>query len=407
MSSRSSLRAQRRGMAMFKPTVLAASIGLSIGLLFAFVATAQTTGTGAADAAKAKELAAAREDLRQAAKRVAELSGGYDVARQMNLERRFEQRPVIGVVLAPEAKVGVRIAAVTPDSAAAKAGLRSGDLLTTINGKPLAGKDSDQRLTAARAQLGDLDTQKAITLGYERDGKTASAKVTPQIGDRVWLMRDGNGGVFAGRGEGMDGPLMWTPDGEGAQPRPMPLPLISPEVRTEIIRMGPTGDCKGADCRLPLLAETFRWSGLNLAAVDGQLGRYFGTDHGVLVVSTGPELDGLQAGDVIQRIDGKDVKTPREAMAALRDKPADSKVGVTYLRDRKSATAQITVPRTAMLRLPPVPPAPPAPPKAPVAPKAPAAPKPPAPPQALEMPAPPAPPAAPAPPAPPTFSLLL
>lgn len=395
MTPRSSQRAHRRGKTMFKPTVLAASIGL----LFAFVAAAQTTGTSGADAAKAKELAAAREDLRQAAKRVAELSGGYDVARQMNLERRFEQRPVIGVVLAPEAKAGVRIAAVTPDSAAARAGLRSGDLLTTINGKPLAGKDSDQRLTAARAQLGDLDTQKAITLGYERDGKTASAKVTPQIGDRVWLMRDGNGGMFAGRGEGMDGPLMWTPDGEGAQPRPMPLPLISPEVRTEIIRMGPTGDCKGEDCRLPLLAETFRWSGLNLAAVDGQLGRYFGTDHGVLVVSTGPELDGLQAGDVIQRIDGKDVKTPREAMAALRDKPADSKVGVTYLRDRKSATAQITVPRTAMLRLPPVPPAPPAP---PAPPKAPTAPKPPAPP-----PAPPAPPVAPAPPAPPSLSGLL
>ncbi len=395
IDSRSGQRAKPRGKAMFKPTVLAASIGL----LFAFVATAQTTGVSAADAAKAKELATAREDLRQAAKRVAELSGGYDVARQMNLERRFEQRPVIGVVLAPEAKTGVRIAAVTPDSAAAKAGLRSGDLLTTINGKPVAGKDSDQRLTAARAQLGDLDTQKAITIGYERGGKTASAKVTPQIGDRVWLMRDGNGGMFAGRGEGMNGPLMWTPDGEGAQPRPMPLPLISPEVRTEIIRMGPGGDCKGEDCRLPLLAETFRWSGLNLASVDGQLGRYFGTDHGVLVVSTGPELDGLQAGDVIQRIDGKDVKTPREAMAALRDKPADSKVGVTYLRDRKSATAQITVPKTAMLRLPPAPPAPPAP---PVPPKAPTAPKPPAPP-----PAPPAPPVAPAPPMPPSLSGLL
>ena len=321
--------------------------------------------TTAADASKARELAAAREDLRQAAKRVAELSGEFDVARQMAYERRFEQRPVIGVVLAPEAKSGVRIAAVTPDSAAAKAGVRSGDLLTTINGKPLTGKDSEQRLALARAQLRDLDTKSPVTLGYERDGKAASAKVTPQIGERMWIMSDGSGAVFAGRGEGMDGPLVWTPDGVGAQPRPMPLPLVSPQVRTEIVRLGPMGDCKDEDCRLPVLAEAFRWSGLNLATVDGQLGRYFGTDRGVLVVSTGPELAGLQAGDVIQRIDGKEVKSPRDAMMALRDKPADSKVGVTYLRDRKSATAQITVPKTAMLRLPPIPPAPPTPPKPP------------------------------------------
>jgi hypothetical protein len=219
------------------------------------------------------------------------------------------------------------------------------------------------------------------------------------------MMRDGNG-VFAGRGD-MDGPLMWTPDGKGGRGRPMPSPLVSPQVRTEIVRMGPMGDCKDENCNLPMLAEAFRWSGLNLATVDGQLGRYFGTDRGVLVVSTGPELAGLQAGDVIQRIDGKEVKSPREAMMALRDKPADSKVGVTYLRDRKSATAQITVPRTAMLRLPAVPPAPPAPPAPPKAPAAPKAPAPPAPPQALEIPAPPAPPVAPAPPAPPTFSVLL
>ncbi|HEY5803263.1 MAG TPA: PDZ domain-containing protein [Lysobacter sp.] len=397
---RSGKRTKRTRGRLFKPTLLAASIGL----LFAFVAVAQTATPGA-DAAKARELAAAREELRSAAKRVAELSGESDMARQMIYDRQFERRPVIGVVLAPEAKSGVRIAAVTPDSAAAKAGVRSGDLLTSINSKPITGKDSEQRLAAARVQLRDLDTDSAVTLGYERDGKVASAKVTPQIGERVWLMSDGNG-VFAGRG-GMDGPLMWTPDGKGGQPRPMPSPLVSPQVRTEIVRMGPMGDCRDEDCRLPMLAEAFRWSGLNLATVDGQLGRYFGTDHGVLVVSTGPELAGLQAGDVIQRIDGKEVKSPREAMMALRDKPADSKVGVTYLRDRKSTTAQITVPRTAMLRLPPVPPAPPAPPKAPAAPKSPAPPAPPAPPQALEMPAPPAPPVAPAPPAPPTFSVLL
>ena len=45
-----------------------------------------------------------------------------------------------------------------------------------------------------------------------------------------------------------------------------------------------------------MLAEAFRWNGLNLASVDAKLGRYFGTDRGVLVLSSGPDLAGLQAG---------------------------------------------------------------------------------------------------------------
>ena len=89
-----------------------------------------------------------------------------------------------------------------------------------------------------------------------------------------------------------------------------------------------------------MLAEAFRWNGLNLAAVDAQLGRYFGTSEGVLVLSTGKDLDGLQAGDVIRKIGGKPVTHPREAMDALRAQPADAKVSVDYLRDRVTATAR-------------------------------------------------------------------
>ena len=64
--------------------------------------------------------------------------------------------------------------------------------------------------------------------------------------------------------------------------------MIAPDVRTEVIRIG--SECKGKDkdCALPVLAEAFRWNGLNLAAVDAQLGRYFGTSAGVLVLSSQP-----------------------------------------------------------------------------------------------------------------------
>jgi hypothetical protein len=156
------------------------------------------------------------------------------------------------------------------------------------------------------------------------------------------------------------------------------MPSIAPDIRREIIRLGPGGDCKGEHCKIPVLAEALRWNGLNLASVDPALGRYFGTDRGVLVLSTGPELASLQPGDVVRSVAGKPVASPREVMDALRGRETGSKVAVEYLRDRKPATAQLTVPEPMRFRIP-APPAPPAPPvpAAPAPPPPPAAPPPP------------------------------
>ena len=328
------------------------------------------------DAERTRQIEAARADLNRAAQRYAELTRqnpNFDRAHfEREFEKRFARQPVLGVVLSPDPNAGVRIAAITPGSAAATAGLRAGDVITSINGTKFDQTQPDVRLEKARAQLRTIEIDKPIALTYTRDGRAASTRATPKLGDRLLVARDPNGNPLA-----------------------RPMPIVAPQVRNELIRL----DCDDdeGDCRMPLLSEAFRWNGLNLATVDAQLGRYFGTDRGVLVLSTGPELSGLQAGDVIQRIADKPVNSPRDAMAALRDKPADSRVAITYLRDRKSATTQITVPKTAMLRIPrpPVPPAPPVAPKAPSAPAAPPAPPAPKPPQAMTPPAPPAPPKAP------------
>jgi hypothetical protein len=143
---------------------------------------------------------------------------------------------------------------------------------------------------------------------------------------------------------------------------------------------------------MPVIADALRWNGLNLASLGASLGRYFGSDDGVLVVSTGPELEGLQAGDVIRSIDGKAVQSPRDVMEALRGRDAGSKVAVGYLRDRKAGNTQVTVPEPMMFRIP-APPAPPAPPAAPAPPAPPMAPRAPG----LVAPAPPAPPPPPLP----------
>jgi len=373
---------------MKRLTPLTTALASAVALALAFGAFAQA----APDAAKEKELAAAREELHRAAQRVAELS--HDGSRDVVIERRLLQRPVLGVILEPDDGTGVRIAAVTPESGAAKAGLRSGDRITAIEGKPLAGSDANARLADARARLRALDAKTPVALGYVRDGRNASVKVTPGTGDHLIMLHNSDGDFeFSGA------PSMHIgPDGEfSGEARVVQFAPggVAPQIRREIIRENLCDD--DADCRMPLLAEAFRWNGLNLASVDRNLGHYFGTDRGVLVISIPEGMGGLQAGDVLQKVDGKVVNTPREVMAAAHARAPGSAVPVEYLRDRKVLSTKVTLPERAVLRLPPppappVPPAPPAPPHANALTAPAAAPAPPAPPAAPDVPLPPPPP---------------
>ncbi|UHQ19774.1 PDZ domain-containing protein [Lysobacter sp. KIS68-7] len=340
------------------PTLLATALAC---VLAGSAAMAQTAPKAKSDAALQAQLAAAQKDLDQAARRVAEINrelgreGGPDV---QIIQRHGPGRPVIGVVLAPDEQSGVRIAAVTPDSGAAKAGLKAGDRITSVNGTQVLGSNGELRLDNVRKLTADLDSGKTVRIGYARDGKVQTVNVTPTLEKDVFWV-------------GTGGP---QPD---IQLRKIRLPGMAPDVGEEVIRIGPRGDCKGKDCKFPALAEAFRWNGLNLASIDPKLGRYFGTDQGVLVLSTGPELANLQPGDVIQKIDGRAVDSPREAMDALRGKDADQLALVEYLRDRKTASTRIKAPKLDFVLPPPPPPAPPAPPAAPRAPKAPLPPPPP------------------------------
>ncbi|GAB2508473.1 hypothetical protein GCM10027084_24650 [Pseudoxanthomonas sangjuensis] len=339
-----------------------------------------------------KELAAAREDLARAARRVAELTRDTlpQAMEQVQQSFRFSRRPVIGVVLAPDAAAGVRIGGVTPDSAAAKAGLKAGDRIVSLNGTEILGNTPQLRIDNALRLFEKLEENKPVKIGYVRDGRMATVSATPKLDDRVFVFNDADGGLTKISGpvsirHRKDGAIEIEGSGiEGAfKADSDAIKKQVDQAFAEIHRIAPDG--KGGFEVGPLV-EAFRWSGLNLAAIDPQLGRYFGTDKGVLVISSGEDLGELQAGDVIQKIDGKPVDTPREAMAALRAKPAGSAIEVEFLRDRKSQRASVKAPKAVPFRLQL--PSPPAPPAAPAAPPAP---------DTAAMPAPPAPPAAPAP----------
>lgn len=81
-----------------------------------------------------------------------------------------------GVNTRTEALFGALITQVLPDSAAAHAGLRSGDLITTINGKLVASA------AALRNAIGLLRVGDRLAIGLQRDGKPLT--LNAQVGER-------------------------------------------------------------------------------------------------------------------------------------------------------------------------------------------------------------------------------
>jgi serine protease Do len=81
---------------------------------------------------------------------------------------------------------GVTIASVTPNGPAEKAGLKTGDTIISVNGKPI--KNGDELV----ADISSLKPGTSAKLGYVRNGKESSAEVT--IADRAKLFAARLGG---------------------------------------------------------------------------------------------------------------------------------------------------------------------------------------------------------------------
>ena len=243
--------------------------------------------------------------------------------------REMDRAPRVGlgIVMAPNAEGnGVKVAAVSPSGPAKTAGIQSGDVITAINGKSVSAKNQ-AGLEQARAALANLKDGQSVKVAYTRSGKPATATVKAAL----------------------------------IEPRMV--------INRDIRRAGP-GSAP------PAMAHATRWNGLNMASLNPQLGAYFGTATGVLVLAPNSDLSQLMGGDVISKVDNKAVNSPRDVLNAMRAKKTGEKVSLAILRDRKAQTVSITVPKERPFNIS-APPAPPAPQSTPGAPAPPAPPAPP------------------------------
>jgi len=333
--------------------------------------------------AEAEALARARVELREAQRELERASRRIGVLSQQaaaeHIQRAFDApafgRPAIGVVMSPDDE-GVKLAAVTPGSPAAKAGLRGGDQLLRINGSALGSGDPERQMARATELIGELEEGDTVRLSYRRGSASGEVELQAAMLPGLAWMRS-------------MAPMAPELSGLSAL-----RPVIPPGMRFDESMIAPFSACEEGNCDFGWFSHALRWRGLRLAEVDAQLGRYFGVDRGVLVLTAeGEGLDALQPGDVILEVDGRDVSTPGDTMRLLGEADSGSEVALAVQRDRRRNTVELTVPELArwQLLVPPAPPAPPAPPTAPRPPRAAAPAMPPAPPAPDAPPLPPAP----------------
>lgn len=356
-------------------------LALALALAIASPLAAQTPApaSAATPPANAAQLDAKRAEMRQLEAEMAKLGARMgELAREMGegqrlamLSRIGGERPGMGVVLSTEIEGGVRLGAVTPGSPADKAGLKSGDVIRSLDGKNLSTDSSDAAGEIMAALRGKQSGQK-VRVGYLRDGRSGTADVTLApigrtatfnwVGDELPPME--------GRLDGLRGRL-------GRLDMDRDIQIITEHSGPEGVRII-ANDGEGRR-----MSRAFRFRGLSLSSIDADLGRYFGTEKGALLIASSESLPGLKSGDVIVAVDGKEVDGPRDVMGVLGRKEAGEKIALRVLRNRSIQNVEITIPEGRVLDfLPPAPPAPPAPPPPPGAPRGAAPPAPPAPPAA-------------------------
>jgi len=298
----------------------------------------------AREAEASEKMREAERQLAEAARQIAELSS-QNLPRVVEMEKSVVAlmgKPRLGVTIGSSDDngpvEGARIVGVSPGSAADDAGLRAYDIITSVNGESLSAATSGEANRKLLDFMQGVEEGDKLRIEYLRDGNVGSVEVVPRVIESREFAWSGDGGNFV-------------------------MPPLHEAPR----------DVRRFQFTMPFYSGG--WGDMELVELNAGLGRYFGTDTGLLVVSA-PKTDAfkLQDGDVIQSIDGREPKSVGHAMRILSSYQPGETLELKIMRDKRRQTLNIEMPddRTSQraplapqdvrpVRALPPPPAPPAP----------------------------------------------
>ena len=268
------------------------------------------------DVAEAEhQLQEARMRLEEAAREVAQLAGQhgeYFVIREFN-----SRRAMLGINIGGNhddgSSDGVEVLGVTPNSPADNAGLKAGDVILKIDDESLAAESSAGSSEKLTVYLAGKEPGDTVNVEYIRGGKTESVAVV------TWEMPMPAYTRFNAPFN-HEGPHM-----NFSTTVPVPVAPGRPGVMNFILARP--------------------WGDMELAELSEGLGKYFGTDKGVLVVKApSNETLQLQDGDVILDIGGREPNDPIHALRILQSYDAGESMELQVMRDKRKRTLEVTVP---------------------------------------------------------------
>lgn len=215
---------------------------------------------------------------------------------------------------------GAFISEVDDDAPAATAGLKAGDVVLEFDGERVRSARHLTRLVQ------ETPRGRKVSVVVARDGSRMTFTVEPE----------------AGRS-----PSVFTFSAPPAPPAP---PMAPRAPRAPRPPMPPFhGDFDMPE--LEVFRDGFAYSfgggrlGISIQSLGDQLAAHFGAEEGVLVTEVNEDSAaakaGLRAGDVITKVDGRDIDDTGDLMRAIGE--AEGEIAIEIVRDRKTQTLKATL----------------------------------------------------------------